>query len=82
MGARTTRKAYRDNRATTHFGDDKPSLTEHLAPSHVAGKARPLHKLKELLCERGERSDGEACTPCEAQCQFGIEYITRKEQEP
>ena len=41
-----------------------------------------MHKLKELLCEPGERSDGKACITCDARCHFGIEYITRKEQEP
>lgn len=82
MSSRTTRKAYRDNRTTRYYGDDKPTATEHLAKNHVADTNRPMRKLKELLCEPGERSDGKACTTCEAQCNFGIEYITRKEQQP
>ncbi len=82
MGSRTTRKAYRDNRTTRHYGDDKATTTEHLAKNHVADTNRPMHKLKELLCEPGERSDGKACITCDARCNFGIEYITRKEQQP
>ncbi len=80
--SRTTRKSYRDNRSTRYFGDDKPTTTEHLAKNHVANADRPMHKLRELLCEPGERSDGRVCTTCEAKCRFGTEYITRKEQQP
>lgn len=79
---RRTRKIIKGNKSTTHFHDDRPVTTEHLAKNHVAGTGRPMHKLKELLCIPGEKSDGKACHTCEAQCNFGIEYISRKDQEP
>lgn len=68
-------------RTTIRFAQDKPTSTEHLARNHTASATRPLRKLKQLLCQRGERSDGEACRTCESKCNFGIEYVERKEQE-
>jgi hypothetical protein len=82
MSSRTTRRAHKGNQPTRRFADDQPARNEHLAKNHVANTERPLHKLKELLCKAGEKTDGNACHTCESQCNFGIEYITRKEQQP
>ena len=82
MSSRTTRRAHKGNQPTRHFGDDRPSRDEHLAKNHVADTERPLHKLKELLCRPGEKTDGQACITCESKCNFGIEYIARKEHQP
>lgn len=66
---------------TTHFADDKPTRSELLAKSHAPDGERPLHKLKKQLCIDGERSGGGLCRRCESPCNFGIEYIKRKDEQ-
>lgn len=67
-----------DMRPTRRFADEK-GLETPLAKNHDASKKRSMKKLRQLLCEKGERSDGRACVACESKCQFGIEYMKRQE---
>lgn len=67
-----------DARTTTRYGDDY-GTDEILARNHDASKPRSMKNLRLLLCKSGDRSDGKVCYTCDSVCQFGIEYMRRKD---
>mgnify|MGYP001668455481 CR=1 FL=1 len=69
----------RSNHHTRHFADDKPN-GDGAPKNHTADAPRTMRKLKELLCERGYRTSGEACFKCESSCRFGEEYAARQKE--
>ncbi len=77
MRTRRTKKIHRGNKPTTKFGETHtPGGTP--PRNHRAGVKRSMRKLKELMCEKGHFTDGEACATCESTCAFGLEYLDRK----
>ena len=67
-----------DARPTTHYGDDH-CTNEILSKNHDASKPRSMKNLRLLLCIDGDCSDGKACYTCDSVCQFGIEYMRKKD---
>lgn len=80
--SRRVKSVRRGNRPTRRFAESK-ATGEQIPKNHTADAPRPMRKLKELLCDSGFRTDGDACMDCESRCQFGQEYLLRlKEGEP
>ncbi len=71
--------ARRGNLPTRRFAETK-STGDQTPKNHTAGAKRSMRKLKDLLCERGYRSSGEACATCESTCAFGLEYLSRRKE--
>lgn len=62
-------------------GNSKSSCTGRSASeNHDARAKRPLHKLRKLLCQDGDKTNGAACLICESVCQFGKIYLEQLQQ--
>lgn len=79
MSSRRTKSVRRGKEHTTRFAESK-STGEQIPKNHTADASRSMRKLRELLCERGYRSDGAACIKCESVCGFGQEYLSRQKE--
>ena len=80
MNTRRVTSIRKDRNSTVKYGDDKASPGIQ-SRNHNAQAKRPLKKLRELLCQAGSSTNGKTCLDCEAACQFGKEYLDKKQEE-